>query len=384
MSDVAHGNNSELVMDRPAETPQRLSLSDWKGVLLRTFRSIGDDRVMLVAAGVTYFLLLSLFPAVTAFVSVYGLFVDPTTLGKQLDVLSNIVPAGGLAVIRDQLARVTEHGAPTLGLTLIISLIVALWSASSGVKALFDVMNIAYDQKERRNFFVLNAVALLFTLLGVVGAAIMLAVVVALPAVLSIIGLGKGLEWLVQIGGYIVMLLVLLTGIAALYRFGPSRQHAEWRWITPGAILALVVIGVVSALFSWYAASFGHFDQTYGSLGALIGFLFWMWVSVSALIVGAELNSELERQTAPDAKRDAAPIGERDVPAIGGMPEGHDQAGTQDDAFAVRSSDWIAGYNAALRGRTTPPRSRLSLMAGLPVVLALGLFKRRGAGKPAP
>jgi membrane protein len=122
----------------------------------------------------------------------------------------------------------------------------------------------------------------------------MLGVVVAIPALLSVLGFSEGVEWLVQIGGYLVMAIVLLTGIAALYRFGPSPHGAKWRWITPGAILALIFIGIVSAIFSWYAANIGHFDQTYGSLGALLGFLFWMWVCLIAVIVGAELNSELD------------------------------------------------------------------------------------------
>ena len=293
MASITYEGSRDLRKAKAAETRIVPSV-DWKKVLLKTFKEVGDDRVTLVAGGVTYFLLLALFPSVTAFISIYGLFVDPSSVGKQLDLLAGVIPAGGLDIVRDQLLRIIEQGTPTLGWTLIISLGLALWSSSSGVKAMFEAMNVAYDQTERRNFLVLNAVALAFTLAGVVTAAVMLGVVVAIPAMLSVLGFSKGVEWLVQIGGYLVMAIVLLTGIAALYRFGPSPHGAKWRWITPGAILALIFIGIVSAIFSWYAANIGHFDQTYGSLGALLGFLFWMWVCLIAVIVGAELNSELD------------------------------------------------------------------------------------------
>jgi len=277
----------------------------WKSVLAGTAHRFGDNRATLIAAGVTYFLLLALFPTLTALVSIYGLFADATTISKNLTLLSTVIPAGGLQIINDQLARLTAQGAPTLGFALVVSLAIATWSASSGVKALFDAMNIAYEVKETRNFLVLNGVAIAFTLAGVIFAIVMLAVVIAMPVAFSFIGFGKGLEWLLQAAGYVVLALFTLLALAALYRFGPNRPDAKWRWISPGAILALVLIGAVSGLFSWYASNFAHFDKTYGSLGALIGFLFWMWVCNTAVIGGAELNAGLDRQTekAPAAQR---------------------------------------------------------------------------------
>ncbi|MEO9231279.1 MAG: YihY/virulence factor BrkB family protein [Devosia sp.] len=277
--------------------PDAHGFQKWKSVLLGTVHRFGENRATLVAAGVTYFLLLALFPALTAVVSIYGLFADGTTIAKNMALLSTIVPAGGLQLINDQLARLTANGAPTLGFALFLSLAVAVWSASSGVKSVFEAMNIAYEVKETRNFLILNAVALGFTFVGVVVAAMVLAVVVVMPIAFGFIGLRNGFEWLVQAAGYPVLALVLLIGIAALYRFGPSRPDAKWRWISPGAVVALVVIGGISGLFSWYTANFAHFDKTYGSVGALIGFLFWMWVSNTAVIAGAELNAELDRQT---------------------------------------------------------------------------------------
>ena len=315
----------------------------WKKVLLQTFKEIGDDRVTLIAGGVTYFLLLSLFPSVTAFISVYGLFVDPAAVGNQLDLFANVLPAGGLEIIHDQLLRITEQGKPALGFALLVSLAIALWSSSSGVKAMFEAMNVAYDETEKRNFFALNAVALCFTLVGVVAAAVMLAVVVAIPALLSVIGLSSGADWLVQIGGYVVMVLVLLTGIAALYRFGPSpRAGMKWRWITPGAVLAIVAIGIISALFSWYASNIGHFDKTYGSLGALLGFMFWMWICLIAVIVGAELNSVLDDQT----ERTHPPSGldQNRLAGARSRPPGRALDGWEP---AGKSVEWLDGYRTA-------------------------------------
>jgi membrane protein len=335
------------------ETQPKFSVTEWWDVLLRTIKEVGDDRVTLVSAGVTYFLLLALFPSVTAFVSVYGLFADATTVSKSLATLSAVVPAGGLQIIDEQLTRITSQGAPTLGLALLVSLIIALWSSSSGVKAMFEAMNIAYGEHEKRNFLVLNATALVFTVLGVVGAALMLGVVVALPVALSFVGLGKGTELVVQILGYIILAVALLLGIAGLYRFGPSPHGAKWRWITPGAVLALVLIGVVSGLFSWYAANLGHFDKTYGSLGALIGFLFWMWVSIVAVIVGAELNSELERQ----AKDDAATAHKSLAKYAGGDPRWD------------RSADLVQSFEKARQG-LRPIGVPIALAIALPVAVA--------------
>ena len=308
----------------------------------------------------TYFLLLALFPSVTAFISIYGLFVDPAAVGKQLELLANVIPAGGLEIIQDQLLRITEQGKPALGVALAVSLAIALWSASSGVKAMFEAMNVAYDETEKRNFFALNAVALCFTLAGVVASAVTLAVVVAIPAVLSVIGLSSGVEWLVQVGGYVIMVLVLLTAVAALYRFGPSpRAGMKWRWITPGAVLTIVAVGAVSALFSWYASNVGHFDKTYGSLGALLGFMFWMWICLIAVISGAELNSVLDDQT-------------RGNRSIAGL----DQSGLHP---VERSPEWMEGYRAA-RAWLHQPRARLTLAGLVPALLAIAIL---GMGRRA-
>ena len=380
---------------RDADSPVDVPAQGWKDILLRTYGEINDDRVTLIAAAVTYFLLLAIFPALTAFVSLYGLFTDPATVGEHLSALSQVVPEGGMAIIDEQLKRLTSSGNTKLGFALVFSIGLALWSTGSGVKTLFEAMNIAYDEREERGFIKLNATVLLFTLAAMVGALVMIGATVVVPAVLDFVGLGQGFEWLLQIGSYVVLALALLTGLAALYRYGPSRQEAKWRWVTPGALLALVVIIVISSLFSWYAANFAQFDKTYGSLGGLIGLLFWIWLSVTVVIVGAELNAEAEKQTEKDSTTGADdPLGTRRAAAADTVASRGESAdadtrpenkkgsssakhpGKSD--WTDQSEEWRAGYEAAVMRLRPKRRGSAGAMAfALPMTLALQAVNRR-------
>lgn len=297
---------------RQATSPVEIPRAGWKDILLRVWNEVGQDRVMLIAAGVTYYLLLALVPGLTAVVSIYGLFTDPSSVADQVDTLAGIVPAGGLDIIREQLVRLTIEGRATLGATFIVSLAIALWSSSAGIRALFDAMNIAYGETEKRSFVKLTLMVLLFTLGAVVIGTVLITVVVILPALLALVWLGSGREWMIRITSYGVLLLVLGFALTCIYRYGPSRAHAKWRWVTPGAGLSVILIVIVSVLFSWYSVNFANFNATYGSLGALIGFLTWIWLSVTIVIVGAELNAEIEHQTARDSTTGTElPLGER-------------------------------------------------------------------------
>lgn len=286
---------------RDAEAPTEIPPSGWKDVLWRLYRAIAEDRILLTAAGATFYMLLALVPTLTAFVSLYGLFNDRAKVIDHVDLLSGIVPPGVLDIIRDQLIRLTAESNDTLGLTLLFSLAIALWSASAGVKAMFEAMNVAYHEKERRNFLVFNGTALLFTLGGALSALLVVGVVIVMPQVIAFLPGGKGLEWTIRVGAYAAMLIVLVGGLAALYRWGPCRADAKWRWITPGALVSVIALGVTSVLFSWYVANFTDDNATYGSLGAIIGLMSWLWISVTLVIIGAELNSEIEHQTARDS-----------------------------------------------------------------------------------
>lgn len=365
---------------RQAASPHKIPARGWKDILWRTVGEIGEDNVPLVAAGVTFFLLLSLVPALSAFVSLYGLFNDPTTVSEQLSMLEGVVPGGGMELLNEQLTRLSEQGGSTLGWALALSLGLALWSASAGVKALFQAMNVAYEETEERNFITFNALALLFTLAGLVAAVALIGVILILPLVLGFIGLGEGMEWLVQGLGYLLVLVLLVFGVSALYRFGPSRRQAKWRWITPGAVLAVVIILAVSLAYSWYAANLANFDATYGSLGALIGFLMWIWISTAIVIVGAEIDAETEHQTARDSTiGDDRPLGSRDAAMADTIGKASMEEGDATDDASARGPEWQAGYAAAqTEQQQARPRPSLSTLAfTVPAALMLSWLERR-------
>jgi membrane protein len=363
---------------RHADSPTEIPPAGWGDILWRLYHEINDDRTFLVAAGVTYYMLLALVPALSVFVSLFGLFNDRSTVGEHLDLLMGVLPSGGIDILKDQLTRLTSTPNSTLSLTLVISLVVALWSASSGIKALFDAMNIAYDETEKRNFFHLNLLAFAFTIGAALAAAVFLGVVVLMPAVFSAFYLGKGYEWLIQGMSYLLMIVLMLAGVGAIYRWGPSRQQAKWRWLTPGAILTVVITALVSILFSWYAASFGNYNATYGSLGGLVGLLTWMWLSITILLIGAELNSEVEHQTARDSTTGRPkPLGDRgaemaDHVAIVGP-------GASRDGKERAPSDGSAGRQT--RGR--PKRISLGLLAfAVPAAIILAWSQKDDTGRP--
>ncbi|QFU16932.1 YihY/virulence factor BrkB family protein [Microvirga thermotolerans] len=285
---------------READTPTEIPTLGWKDILWRTYEEFSDDRLMSVAAGVTYYALLAIFPAIAALVSIYGLFADPATIQDHLNALSGVLPGGAVEIVGEQVKRIASQGGGTLGLSFIIGLAISLWSANAGMKAVFDALNIVYDEEEKRSFIQLNLQSLTFTLAAIAFVLIALAGIVVLPIVLDFVGLGSGTEWLLSLARWPVLLAVVVAGLAVLYRYGPSRDQAEWKWVTPGGIVAAVLWLVGSMLFSWYVSNFGSYNETYGSLGAVIGFMTWIWLSSIIVLLGAEINAEMEHQTAQD------------------------------------------------------------------------------------
>ncbi|NBJ13475.1 YihY/virulence factor BrkB family protein [Microvirga arsenatis] len=285
---------------REAATPTEIPTLGWKDVLWRTYEEFRDDRLMSVAAGVTYYALLAIFPAIAALVSIYGLFADPATIQNHLSALSGVLPGGAVEIVGEQVKRIASQGGGTLGLSFIIGLAISLWSANAGMKAVFDALNIVYDEDEKRSFIQLNLQSLAFTLAAIAFVLVALAGIVVLPILLNIMGLGSGVEWLLSLARWPILLSVVVAGLAVLYRYGPSRDKAEWKWVTPGGVVAAVLWLVGSMLFSWYVSNFGSYNETYGSLGAVIGFMTWIWISNIIVLLGAELNAEMEHQTAKD------------------------------------------------------------------------------------
>jgi membrane protein len=285
---------------RSATTPSEIPARGWKDILLRIYHNLSEHRVVAIAAGVTFYVLLAIFPAIAAMVSLYGLFADPKTIGDHLTSASSFLPGGAVDIIGEQLQRLTAQPNSKLGLTFFTGLAISLWSANAGIKALFDALNIVYGEKEKRSFIKLNAMSLAFTVGGLIFALVAIATVVALPIVLDYIGLGRATELLFTIGRWPILFAAVALWIALIYRYGPSRDTPQWRWVTWGSAFASFAWIVLSILFSWYAANFGSYNKTYGSLGAAIGFMTWIWLSTIVILLGAELDAEMEHQTARD------------------------------------------------------------------------------------
>ena len=297
---------------RHATHPLQIPWRGWKDILWRTYAEMQSDRLLSIAGGVAFFILLAIFPAITALVSAYGLYFDASTITNNLSLLDDIVPANVLSIVHEQAQRIAGNSGRALSLGIIVGILVSLWSAMSGVKAMIDALNVIYEQQEGRNFFKLSLVALVFTLGGFATFLLAIAGVIVLPLVLAPIGLGSAAGTLTRFGRWPVLLLVLLIGLAVLYRYGPYRRAARWQWVSVGSVFAAVTWIIASYLFSWYLASFANYNATYGSLGAVVGLMMWLWISTIVVLLGAELNAEIEHQTARDSTVGSEkPLGER-------------------------------------------------------------------------
>lgn len=295
-----------------AVSPTDIPPTGWYEIAKRTLHEVSHDRVLAVAAGVTFYGLLALFPALAAFVSLYGLIAAPETVVEQLAVLGGVLPAEAYDLIRGQALKLTSEADRKLGFSLAISLLLSVWSANAGMKAVFDALNVAYGEDEKRGFIALNLVSLASTAGVLLFALFSVLTVIAVPVLLDRLYLGDIAEPLISVGRWPALVLVLTAGLAVLYRFGPSRDQPQWQWVSPGALMAVIVWIVASIGFSWYVANFEEYDKTYGAVGAVIGLMMWMWISATIILVGAELNAEAERQTYEDTTRGPpAPIGLR-------------------------------------------------------------------------
>ena len=297
---------------RSAETPSEIPASGWKDILLRVYRGISENRILLVAAGVTFYALLAIFPGIAALISIFGLFTDPASVANHLDTIANVAPGGAIDLLREEMTRLASQGGTTLGVSFLVSLVISLWTANSGVKAIFDALNIVYGEDEKRSFLKLNAITLSVTLGIVVFILLTLAAIVAVPVALTYIPLPGVTALVVKIGRWPILFALVTTALAVLYKYGPSRTEPRWRWITWGSVSAAIVWLAASALFSWYVASFGSYNKTYGSLGAVVGFMTWIWISIIVVLLGAKLNAEMEHQTAHESTiGQPRPIGRR-------------------------------------------------------------------------
>jgi membrane protein len=286
---------------RHSSSPFQIPWAGWKDILWRTYQRTGEDRLLATAAGVVFYGLLAVFPAITALVSFYGLFADPSTISRNLQTLALMLPEGSFQIVQDQITRVLAKGHTELGLTFLFGLVLALWSANAGVKAVIDALNVVYEEREKRSLVGLNLLSLAFTTGGIATLLLMVGAVVAMPLVLDRVGLEPEAELIVSLGRWPLLFIVLLIALGLLYRFGPSRQRPKWQWLSVGSLVAAMLWIVGSTLLSWYLSNFGNYNATYGSLGAAIGLMTWMWMSAIIMLCGAELNSEIEHQTGYDS-----------------------------------------------------------------------------------
>jgi len=267
----------------------------WRDVLMHVYENIGRHRILAIAAGVTFYALLAIFPAIAAIVTVYGLFADTGTISSQLNSLAGVLPGGALQVIGDEVTRITNGPPSSLSITLVVSLVISLWSANAGMKAIFDALNVVYNAEEKRSFIKLNAVSLAFTLSAIVFLLAAMASVVVVPIVLNYLSIRSDLAPALALARWPLMFVIVVFALSVVYRFGPDREEAQWRWITWGSGFAAVAWLAASLLFSWYAANFGSYNATYGSLGAVIGFMTWMWLSTIVILIGAEIDAVMDR-----------------------------------------------------------------------------------------
>jgi membrane protein len=273
-----------------------IRLSDLGGFLRALRDEVQRDRVLAVAAGVTFYALLAVVPAITALISIFGLILAPEEVPGLMAPLAGLMPEEARVLVTGQAERIAAKADDTLSLTALVALAVALWSANGGTKALIEALGIAYDVREMRGFVRLTLVALGFTLGGFALVVLIGAAVAALPFLVD--QLGPGAEALVLILRWPVILAVMIVVLAVVYCWGPNRPDAEWRWITPGAVIASVGLVAISGGMGWYVANFGSYDETYGSLAAVVVLMLWVWLSTVMVLLGAEINAELDRRTA--------------------------------------------------------------------------------------
>jgi membrane protein len=299
---VVEGESAEEAArrGRNAATPLEMTWLGWKDVLARTWIEANDDRLLSVAGSVAFFAILALVPSLSVLVSVYGLFTEPSQIYGQIGGLASVLPEAAREIIEDQAKRLTSQPPEKLSLNLLLGLFVAGWSANAAIKGLFDGLNVIYGEAEKRSFLRFNAISLLTTLGAIVLVILALFLIAVFPALMARIPYAISFDWVVSALRWPVFFLVAVAAISVLYWIGPSRRPARWPWVVPGATVAALFWAIVSGGFSWYVSTLANYTATYGSLSAVIVFLTWLWLSATVILLGAELNAELEYQTARD------------------------------------------------------------------------------------
>jgi membrane protein len=298
---------------RHAEAPRQIPARGWKDVFVRSKVAAKEDHVTLFGAGVALFGFLALVPALAAMLSIYGLVANPATIDNQLADSLSAAPAEVRDLISQQVRAIGDASSGAI-VTVVVGFLLALWSASAGIKSLIEAINLAYDEDESRGFVKLRGLALLFTLGAILFLVVAFAVIAFLPPLIGSTGLGTAGRLLISVLRFVVLFAGVLFAFAVLYRYAPDRDEPKWAWVTPGALFAAVMWIIASLLFSFYTANFGKYNETYGALAAIVVVILWLWISATVVIFGAEINCELERQTVRDTtKGPERPLGQRNA-----------------------------------------------------------------------
>lgn len=297
---------------RQATEPSEIPAPGWRDILTRVKTEIGSDHVTLVAAGLAMCAVLAVFPGLAAAIAIYGLFSSPAQVVEHMQVFSGLLPPGTWDLFKTQLQAVAGQAQGSLTFAALGGLLIALWSARAGMSALMTATNIAYAEAEKRGFFRQTLVSLAFTVGAIVGFLFVVTLGVVLPVVLKVLGTSAWVQMLTSALRWIVLWVVAVLGLAVLYRYAPSREPARWKWVTWGSAIAATLWIVVSVLFAWYVSAFASYGKTYGALGGIIALLMWFYLTSLTVVIGAEINAEMERQTVRDTTEGPeVPMGQR-------------------------------------------------------------------------
>ncbi|GAB3812119.1 YihY/virulence factor BrkB family protein [Pontibacter rugosus] len=298
---------------RQAESPKEIPGKGWKDVLMRVKEQLSTDNISIVAAGVAFYFFLALFPLMAAIISIYGLVMEPAAVEQQMEQLTAVLPEEAHQMLSERLQNIAQKSSSTLGWGVALSILLSLWSANSGTKSLFEGINIAYDEVNDRSFLKLNAITLLFTLAGIIIGSLCVVLVIAFPAVIDSLGLPDVLQTVLQFARWVLLAGIIMLALALIYKVAPYRDNPKFKWVRgSGIATALWIIG--SLLFSWYVNNFGNYNETYGPVAAVIIMMLWFNLTSFIILLGAEINSELEHQTAKDTTvGEDMPLGQRNA-----------------------------------------------------------------------
>ncbi len=299
---------------REATRPSQIPGKGWRDILIRVKNSLGEDNVGIVAAGIAFFSFLAIFPALIATIMIYGLLVSPQEVARQLQALTGVMPQQARDLLEQLLGTIAAQAPQALGWGVAISILFALWSTNKGMKALFQGVNIAYNEKEGRGIIKQQAITFLFTFGAIIVVIISGIMVVALPIALAKLGIPAPVQTLLSWGRWLLLAFMILTSVSLIYRFAPARRNPRWRWVSWGAIFAVLLWIAGSWAFSYYVANFGNYNEMYGSLASVVILMLWFMLSSFVILLGAEINAEMEGQTRKDSTTGPEkPMGERDA-----------------------------------------------------------------------